>query len=88
LVILAFASLAILVELVAGVMVTSPLYLWTVPAWFAWYLFASATPREPQASQLTEAAVLEPLEKKTRSGRILKGHDFSRAETARNRRGL
>jgi hypothetical protein len=68
LVILAFASLAILVELVAGVMVTSPLYLWTVPAWFAWYLFASATPREPQASQLTEAAVLEPLEKK--QGRV------------------
>ncbi len=57
LVILSFASLAILVELVSGFMVTSPLYLWTVPAWFTWYLFACATPGEPQANPLAQEAV-------------------------------
>lgn len=46
LVILAFASLLIEVELVCGVKVTSALYLWTVPGWFVWYLLARFFPRE------------------------------------------
>jgi hypothetical protein len=46
LVILAFASLLIEVELVCGVKVTSALYLWTVPGWFAWYLLARFFPIE------------------------------------------
>lgn len=45
LVILAVASLMIEVELVLGVKVTSALFLWTVPGWFAWYLLASAFPK-------------------------------------------
>ena len=57
LVILAFASLAILVELVSGIMITSPLFLWTVPTWFAWYLLACATANQPQARQTSEQAV-------------------------------
>ncbi|MGC1462045.1 MAG: glycosyltransferase 87 family protein [Terracidiphilus sp.] len=57
LVILSFASLAILVELVSGFMVTSPQYLWTVPAWFIWYLLACATTSGPQSIQLAEQAV-------------------------------
>jgi hypothetical protein len=56
LVILSLASLAILVELVSGIMVTSPLFLWTVPAWFAWYLLACATLGGPQTIQLAEQA--------------------------------
>lgn len=54
LIILSFASLAILVELVAGIMITSPMYLWTVPAWFAWYLMACATQGKPPAGLLKE----------------------------------
>jgi len=57
LVILAFASLAILVELVSGIMIISPLFLWTVPAWFAWYLLACATTGQSQTRQTPEDAV-------------------------------
>lgn len=41
--VLAFASLLIESELVSGKTVTSALYLWTAPAWLAWYLCASFT---------------------------------------------
>jgi Glycosyltransferase family 87 len=43
LVILVAASLLVEVELVGGIKVTSPLYLWTAPAWLVWYLLAQAT---------------------------------------------
>lgn len=46
LMLLAAASLAIDVGLVCGVRLPSPLYLWTAPAWLAWYLFARAFPIE------------------------------------------
>lgn len=55
--ILTIASLLVEVELVGGIMITSPLYLWTAPGWLAWYLLACATARKPQATQLAEAAV-------------------------------
>jgi hypothetical protein len=29
------------------VKVISPLWLWTAPAWFAWYLFATSSARVP-----------------------------------------
>ena len=51
LIVLAIASVMIEVELVAGVKVTSALYLWTVPGWFAWYLIACATAGKPAVSQ-------------------------------------
>lgn len=37
-----------LVEVLAAVKMTSPFYLWTIPAWFAWYLYAfRATAAQP-----------------------------------------
>jgi len=30
-----------LIEVIAGIQITSPFYLWTVPAWLAWYLYAT-----------------------------------------------
>jgi len=30
-----------LVEILASVQITSPYYLWTTPAWLAWYLYAT-----------------------------------------------
>jgi hypothetical protein len=47
--VLALASVLIVSELVAGVKISSAYYLWTTPAWLAWYLFACATARGPQA---------------------------------------
>jgi hypothetical protein len=35
------ATGAALIELLAGVQLTTPFYLWTVPAWLAWYLYAT-----------------------------------------------
>lgn len=46
LIILSAASLLVEVELVCGIKITSELFLWTVPGWFAWYLIASATKRD------------------------------------------
>ena len=40
LVVLAAASVAIEAELLSGIMLASNLYLWTAPAWLAWYLLA------------------------------------------------
>jgi hypothetical protein len=47
---LALASLPIEAALVAGVRVVSPLYLWTAPAWLAWWLLAVALRKEPKAA--------------------------------------
>jgi hypothetical protein len=41
LVVLAFASVLIEVELIGGINISSTLYLWTTPAWLAWYLCAT-----------------------------------------------
>jgi hypothetical protein len=45
LVLLAVASIAIEAELLSGTMLSSNLYLWTAPAWLAWYLAARAYPQ-------------------------------------------
>jgi hypothetical protein len=39
-----FAGVA-LIEVLSVVKMTSPFYLWTVPAWFAWYLYATGAKR-------------------------------------------
>jgi Glycosyltransferase family 87 len=54
LVALAVASLAVEIQLVGGIKITSPLYLWTAPAWLAWYLLARAFPSE-KPSDLADA---------------------------------
>ena len=38
--VLALASILIVIELVCGVKISSAFYLWTAPAWLAWYLLA------------------------------------------------
>ena len=43
LVILAAASIVIEAELLSGIMLASNLYLWTAPAWLAWYFLACST---------------------------------------------
>jgi hypothetical protein len=43
--ILALANLPIEIGLMCGIRITSALYLWTAPAWFAWYLLACASAR-------------------------------------------
>jgi hypothetical protein len=47
LVILAGASILIEAELLGGVILASNLYLWTAPAWLAWYLLARNSVSEP-----------------------------------------
>ena len=47
----ALASIVIMVELVGGIKLPSVYYLWTAPAWLAWYLLACATARGPKAGQ-------------------------------------
>jgi hypothetical protein len=47
----ALASVVIVIELVSGIKLPTNFYLWTAPAWFAWYLFSCATARGPQAGE-------------------------------------
>jgi hypothetical protein len=49
-----------LIEVLAVVKMTSPFYLWTVPAWLAWYLYAVCAP----AVLSNNAYDLPPLEKR------------------------
>jgi hypothetical protein len=44
---------AALIELLCGVQITSPFYLWTAPAWLVWYLLA--TRREPSTAERNAA---------------------------------
>jgi hypothetical protein len=48
---LALASLAIEIGLVCGIKLPSAFYLWTAPAWLAWYLFALASKRRILVSE-------------------------------------
>lgn len=45
--VLAFASILIEAELIGGIKISSHYYLWTAPAWLAWYLFATRFKRAP-----------------------------------------
>jgi len=53
--VLALAILLMDIELVCAVHVISPLYLWTAPAWLAWYLCARGMPvdRAAGSAQVT-----------------------------------
>ena len=42
---------AALIEVLSVVKMTSPFYLWTVPAWFAWYLYATSTKSSPTQAE-------------------------------------
>ncbi|MGP8173217.1 MAG: glycosyltransferase 87 family protein [Terracidiphilus sp.] len=57
LVILAFASVLIEVELIGGIKISSVLYLWTAPVWLAWYLCATAI-RGTEAEGIRSNAVI------------------------------
>jgi hypothetical protein len=50
LVVLAMASLLVEVQLLSGIKITSPLYLWTTPAWLVWFILARALPRDKSAA--------------------------------------
>ena len=48
-----------LIELFAGVQIISPYYLWTTPAWLAWYLYATrrkSLPAEESHIRIAESA--------------------------------
>jgi len=49
------AGAAALIEVLAAVKMTSPYYLWTVPAWIAWYLYASSGRQSAEKSQDAES---------------------------------
>jgi len=53
-----------LIEVLSVVKMTSPFYLWTVPAWFGWYLYATANRR-------TQAGTLTTLDERTADRRQL-----------------
>jgi Glycosyltransferase family 87 len=57
LVILAAASIAAEVQILHGVNLTSPQYLWASPAWLLWYLVASAFPAHQKDGQASQAAL-------------------------------
>ena len=44
---LALGSIAVETGMVLGYQLPSKFYLWTAPAWLAWYLLAMATARQP-----------------------------------------
>jgi hypothetical protein len=46
-------NLLVEIELLRGVKIASSFYLWTAPAWLAWYLLACALPRKPKANEPT-----------------------------------
>jgi len=48
---LAGASLLLEIGLVCGIELPSAFYLWTAPAWLAWYLFATASSRRVQVGE-------------------------------------
>jgi len=58
LVLLAFASLLIEAELIGGLKIPSICFLWTAPAWLAWYLYATGS-RAMRAKQAADRAEVE-----------------------------
>jgi len=60
--VLAFASLLIEVELLRGIRLSTAFYLWTAPAWLAWYLCASRFKRPQAKDKCVAAEIAEPLQ--------------------------
>ena len=50
--IIALLSLPIIIGLMCAIRITSPLYLWTTPAWLIWYLFARRSANQKLATDL------------------------------------
>ena len=48
LIVLVFASVVLEAELIGGIRIFSVFYLWTAPAWLAWYLLACLTATDKQ----------------------------------------
>jgi hypothetical protein len=46
-----------LLEVLVPVQITSPFYIWTTPAWLAWYLYATRKNLEPAADSGQRTAV-------------------------------
>jgi hypothetical protein len=60
--VLAFASVVMSAELLFGVTIPTSFFLWTAPAWLAWYLFATSIKGTPAVVTPGEAAqIAEPL---------------------------
>jgi hypothetical protein len=49
--IIALLSLPIVIGLMCAIRITSPLYLWTTPAWLIWYLFARRSANQKPATE-------------------------------------
>lgn len=56
--ILAIASLLLEIELLCGVKIYTSFYLWTTPAWFLWYLCATALGKRPVANAIQGGVAL------------------------------
>ena len=56
LVAIAAASIVIEAELLSGIILASNLYLWTAPAWLAWYLLATAIRNRPRMVGTTNSS--------------------------------
>jgi hypothetical protein len=48
---------AALIELIAGVYLTTPFYLWTTPAWLIWYLYATGRIGARSGQARSDAAI-------------------------------
>jgi hypothetical protein len=48
---------AALIEVLVPVQITSPFYLWTTPAWLAWYLYATRRKPKPAIESRVDVAV-------------------------------
>jgi hypothetical protein len=62
LLVLAFASLLIEFELLRGIRISTYYYLWTAPAWLAWYLCAIGFKRARAKNLLGIAEIAVPLQ--------------------------
>jgi hypothetical protein len=60
LVILSLAFVLIDIELICGVKITSTFYLWTAPAWLAWYLCATGCKRMQTKEYCGDAEIADP----------------------------
>lgn len=56
---LALTSLLVEVQLVSGIKVTSPWFLWTAPAWLLWYFLAQASPKHGHAAVQVQPLAVE-----------------------------
>jgi len=62
--IIALLSLPIVIGLMCAIRITSPLYLWTTPAWLIWYLFARRSANQKLATGL-QVEVALPIQTDT-----------------------